>query len=127
MGKKQIIAILVGAAALALVLVIISKLGRDSGVALVETYVTPEIGRFEIIVTATGEIEAESSVNIEGPRTTNRRIRIENIDILDLVEEGTEVSKGIISPHSTKLRLRTPTKMPRRHWKQDGRTTSWRY
>ena len=94
MGKKQIIAILVGAAALALVLVIISKLGRDSGVALVETYVTPEIGRFEIIVTATGEIEAESSVNIEGPRTTNRRIRIENIDILDLVEEGTEVSKG---------------------------------
>jgi multidrug efflux pump subunit AcrA (membrane-fusion protein) len=94
MEKKQIIAILVGAAVLAVALVIISKFRGDDSVALVETYVTPEIGHFEMIVTATGEIEAEYSVNIEGPQTTNNRIRVEDIDILDLVEEGTQVSKG---------------------------------
>ncbi len=94
MEKKQIIAILAGAAVLAVALVVISKLGGDNSVALVETYVNPEVGQFEVIITATGEIEAEHSVNIEGPSTTNRRIRVEEIDILDLVEEGTKVSKG---------------------------------
>ena len=94
MGKKQIIAILVGAVVLAVALVLLSKLTTDNSVALVETFVSPEVGKFEIIVTATGEIEAERSVKIEGPQSTNNRIRVEDINILDLIEEGTQVVKG---------------------------------
>jgi hypothetical protein len=52
-------------------------------------------GDFEIVVTATGELIAEKSVDIKGPEfTQGRDIRGSNIRIQDLIPEGTEVREG---------------------------------
>jgi HlyD family secretion protein len=59
-------------------------------------------GSFEIIVSATGELYAENSVDIKGPilpTTSNRRgrrrgIRAMDLKILDIIPEGTIVNKG---------------------------------
>ncbi len=52
-------------------------------------------GEFEISLSATGELEAESSVDIKGPDFAQRRfVRARNIKITDLVPEGTIVRKG---------------------------------
>lgn len=52
-------------------------------------------GKFEIIVSTTGEIVAENSIDILGPAfTQGRDVRSTNIKITDLVPEGTEVKKG---------------------------------
>lgn len=55
---------------------------------------TPEVGQFQVIITSTGELEAEKSVEIYGPTTDNNRIRIQDLDIIDIVDEGTEVKRG---------------------------------
>ena len=56
--------------------------------------VTPEFGKFIINVTVKGELDAEKSVNINGPSGL-RTIRIYNdIKIEDLVPEGTVVDSG---------------------------------
>jgi len=52
-------------------------------------------GYFEIVITTTGELMAEKSVDIKGPDfTQGRDIRGNNIRIQDLIPEGTEVQKG---------------------------------
>lgn len=52
-------------------------------------------GQFDIIVTTTGELQAENSTDIRGPEFTQaRNIRVMDIKIQDLVPEGTEVRKG---------------------------------
>lgn len=54
-----------------------------------------ENGSFEIAVSSTGELVAENSVDIKGPNIVrNRNFRSSGIKIVDLVPEGTEVSKG---------------------------------
>lgn len=50
-------------------------------------------GRFEINVFTTGELEAKSSVSIDGPQGL-RSIGIWQVKIADLVPEGTVVEKG---------------------------------
>ncbi|MCG8410140.1 MAG: efflux RND transporter periplasmic adaptor subunit [Bacteroidales bacterium] len=57
---------------------------------------TVEKGKFEIIVTITGELQAKSSVDIKGPSElrNSRNIRVSKIKIKDLVAEGTVVDSG---------------------------------
>lgn len=52
-------------------------------------------GNFEITVSATGELIAENSIDINGPEfSQGRDIRSANIKITDLIPEGTEVKAG---------------------------------
>ncbi len=52
-------------------------------------------GKFEIAVTATGELLPEKSVDIIAPDVGRRRgVRSRDIKIQDMVSEGTEVQKG---------------------------------
>jgi HlyD family secretion protein len=58
-------------------------------------YATVEKGQFDILVTTTGELQAEFSTDIRGPEMTqSRNIRSMDIKIQDLVPEGTEVKEG---------------------------------
>lgn len=50
-------------------------------------------GLFEVNITTTGELEAKNSVKIIGP-TGLRAFRIWNVNIQDIIEEGTVVKKG---------------------------------
>jgi HlyD family secretion protein len=60
-----------------------------------DTFATVKRGEFEISLSATGELVAESSIDIKGPDFSNRRfVRLRNIKIQDLVPEGTNVQKG---------------------------------
>lgn len=54
---------------------------------------TPEVGPFQVEVTTTGELQAKNSVQIKGPSAA-RRVRIYEIEIARLVDEGTEVKPG---------------------------------
>ncbi len=59
------------------------------------SYAQAEKGPFEIVVSATGQLDAENSVDINGPDiVANRNFRATGIKILDLVPEGTIVKKG---------------------------------
>lgn len=52
-------------------------------------------GDFEILVTVTGEVEAERSTRITGPSALlSRNIRLNRIPIIDLIPEGTIVDEG---------------------------------
>lgn len=58
-------------------------------------YTKVERGYFEITVEAMGELVAENSVDIKGPNIAgNRRLRASPIRIIDMVPEGTVVSRG---------------------------------
>jgi HlyD family secretion protein len=50
-------------------------------------------GEFEVIVTASGELEAKNSVRITGPSSL-QAVQIWQVKISDLVAEGTTVKKG---------------------------------
>lgn len=58
-----------------------------------ELIVQPEEGPFEVTVTATGELQAKNSVKIYGPSGA-RRAQIYEMKILQLIPEGTVVTKG---------------------------------
>ena len=54
-----------------------------------------ERGNFEIVVSNSGELVAETSVDIKGPNfVQNMNFRVEPVKITDLVPEGTFVKKG---------------------------------
>jgi multidrug efflux pump subunit AcrA (membrane-fusion protein) len=58
-------------------------------------FATAKEGDLEIVVSGTGELIAERSVEINGPRLVQyRNIRIAGIKITDIVPEGTKVEKG---------------------------------
>jgi HlyD family secretion protein len=58
-------------------------------------YVEAKRGQFDIVVTTTGELQAENSTDIRGPEFSQlRNIRGMDIKIQDLVPEGTEVKTG---------------------------------
>ena len=65
--------------------------GEESSVRAL--YATPEVGPFRVEVATTGELQAKNSVQIQGPPSA-RRVRIFEIEIAQLVEEGTEVAAG---------------------------------
>ena len=94
-NKKRAIGIAVAIVAFFVASIIVGKIRAAANAEQIQaTYTTPSEGKFEIIITSTGEISAENSVSINGPVSTNRRIRVSNIEITDLVEEGTEVKAG---------------------------------
>jgi len=55
--------------------------------------IKPEIGKFIVTVTATGELQAKNSVKIYGPARA-RMVRIWQMKLTKLVPEGTVVEKG---------------------------------
>ena len=74
-------------------LIIIGKATAKKDISTL--YATAEKGQFEILVTTTGELQAEFSTDIRGPEMTqSRNIRSMDIKIQDLVAEGTEVKQG---------------------------------
>jgi HlyD family secretion protein len=50
-------------------------------------------GKFDVIVSTTGELQALNSVDIRGPEGL-REARVHNVKLVDLVPEGTVVKKG---------------------------------
>jgi multidrug efflux pump subunit AcrA (membrane-fusion protein) len=52
-------------------------------------------GKFEVVVSVTGELLAENSIEIKGPAFgQGNDVRSTNVRITDLIPEGTEVKKG---------------------------------
>lgn len=91
--KKSIIITGIVVVCAVIALIVFSKLNSKKGVA--SLYATAVKGQFEIIVTTTGELQAERSTDISGPDfTQTRNIRFMDIKIQDIIAEGTEVKKG---------------------------------
>jgi Membrane-fusion protein len=82
----------IGGALLVLITVFIFTGKSDKKV---EQKVRVKKGSFEILVTTTGELQAQNFENIEGPsELRNRSFRVNDIKIVDLVPEGTVVDSG---------------------------------
>ena len=76
-----------------IVIIIISKASAKKDISTL--FAEAQKGSFEILVTTTGELQAEYSTDIKGPEMTqSRNIRSADIKIQDLVPEGTEVKEG---------------------------------
>jgi multidrug efflux pump subunit AcrA (membrane-fusion protein) len=89
--KKKIVIIVTGIA------VILAAFFLLSGSKEKVTFLTVEArrGPFEVLVYTTGQLEAENSENILAPEELGgRNVRIYEIKITDLIEEGTQVEKG---------------------------------
>jgi hypothetical protein len=90
--KKAIIITAIVAVVAIIVLVVFNRI--NSKKEMENLYVEAMRGQFEIIVTTTGELQAENSTDIKGPDfTQSRNIRATEIKITDLVPEGTVVKK----------------------------------
>jgi len=91
--KRTVIITAIVAVLAITILIVIGKVTSKKDVE--NLYVETKRGQFDIIVTTTGELEAENSTDITGPQfTQNRRMRAMDIQITDLVPEGTEVKEG---------------------------------
>ncbi|NLE35721.1 MAG: HlyD family efflux transporter periplasmic adaptor subunit, partial [Bacteroidales bacterium] len=91
--KRTIIITSIIVAVAVIAMIVISKLfgKEDPGLLFAEA----RQGDFEVVVTTTGELQAEVSTDIEGPEGLgSRNMRFGNIKISDLVNEGTEVKAG---------------------------------
>lgn len=89
--KKKIVIIVIGVA------VILATFFLLSGSKESVTYITAEAmkGPFEVLVYTTGQLEAENSENILVPEELGgRNVRIYEIKITDMIEEGMQVEKG---------------------------------
>ncbi len=92
MKKATIITLIVAVLAI-IVLIVVNRAGAKKDMA--NLYVEAKKGQFDIVVTTTGELQAENSTDIRGPEfTQSRNIRAMEIKITDLVPEGTEVKSG---------------------------------
>ena len=90
MKKKLIIGIVLSVLAL---IFTIWFLAKDETKAGVDVFVKVKKGKFDVIVTTTGELQAENSEKIFGPQGL-RKVRIYQVKIIDLVPEGTLVDSG---------------------------------
>ena len=92
---KKTILISTGVVLIAIIgLIIYNKTTKKSDFSQLETRV--QRGNFEILVTVTGELQAERSQQIMGPSElrTSRSFRFGQIKIQDLIPEGTVVDSG---------------------------------
>ena len=81
--------------AVAAIITIIAINRASAKKELENLYAEVQRGQFDIIVTTTGELQAERSTDIFGPELAqSRNIRAADIKITDLVPEGTEVKEG---------------------------------
>lgn len=92
--KKSIIITLAVVVVAIISLVVFSKLTGDEDITQLEAVVGS--GDFEVLVTITGELQAERSEKITGPTElrTSRGHRFSQIKIQDLIPEGTVVDSG---------------------------------
>jgi len=82
----------IGAAVLAVILLIVFTGKSDKPV---EQKVKVKRGSFDIMVSTTGELQAQNFENIMGPNELrNRGFRVNEIKIVDLIPEGTVVDSG---------------------------------
>ncbi|MEZ5011462.1 MAG: hypothetical protein R2744_07685 [Bacteroidales bacterium] len=73
-------------------LIVINRLTKKEDVSLL--LLKPR-GLFEIVVSTTGELQAENSTDIRGPEGLgSRNMRFRDIKIQDLIPEGTVVKEG---------------------------------
>jgi multidrug resistance efflux pump len=91
--KKSII-ITAGVVVVAIIIIVmVNRVGSKKDLA--NLYVEAQRGQFDIVVTTTGELQAENSTDIIGPDfTQSRMIRAMDIKITDMVPEGTDVKEG---------------------------------
>ena len=89
--KKRNIYLLASLAAVLLIIIIYSVTKKKSVVDL-ETEVKK--GKFEIVVTVTGELQARKSVNITAPLAQLREVYIWQLIIGKIIPEGTVVDSG---------------------------------
>ncbi|MDT8400725.1 MAG: efflux RND transporter periplasmic adaptor subunit [Bacteroidales bacterium] len=74
-------------------LIVFNRLTKKDEIALL--FAEANRGTFEILVSTTGELQAENSTDIEGPQGLGgRNMRFRDITIQDLIPEGTVVQKG---------------------------------
>jgi HlyD family secretion protein len=91
--KRSVIITSVVIGAMVLGIIIYALAGEKDNIAMLEVPVTR--GNFEVLVTVTGELQAERSEQITGPQELrSRNLRIGNIRIQDLIPEGTVVDSG---------------------------------
>ncbi len=91
--KRTIIITSVVVVVAIIILIVFSK--ATSKKDLANLFVNATKGQFDIVVTTTGELQAENSTDIRGPEFSQlRNIRGMDIKIQDLVPEGTEVRTG---------------------------------
>ena len=87
--------IITGIVAIAAIILLVAMGKMTSRKDISNLYVESKRGQFDIIVTTTGELQAENSTDIRGPEfTQSRNIRVMDIKIQDLVPEGTLVKEG---------------------------------
>ncbi len=92
MKKRVLIPILVIVAFIVAIIVYSAATESESSLMLTTEV---EKGDFEILVAVTGELQAESSVEIRGPsELRSRSHRLRSIKIQDLIPEGTVVDSG---------------------------------
>jgi HlyD family secretion protein len=91
--KRNIIITSVIIGVVILAIVIYSAADKKDVVAQLE--VVAQKGKFEVLVTTTGELQAENSEMIMGPtELRSRNLRFGNIRIQDLIAEGSVVDSG---------------------------------
>ncbi|MBE0678296.1 MAG: efflux RND transporter periplasmic adaptor subunit [Bacteroidales bacterium] len=91
--KRTIIITAIVVVVAIIAMIVISKLSGKGDLGTLITEV--QQGDFEIVVTTTGELQAEVSTDIKGPEgLASRNMRFGGIKIQDLVPEGTEVKAG---------------------------------
>lgn len=91
--KRTIIITGIVAVLAIITLIIIGRVSKKKDIA--NLYAEAQRGQFDIVVTTTGELQAENSTDITGPEfAQSRNIRAMDIKITDLVAEGTEVKAG---------------------------------
>jgi hypothetical protein len=91
--KRTIIITSVIVAVAVLAMIVISKLSGKEDLSTL--FAEVQQSDFEVVVTTTGELQAEVSTDIKGPEgLASRNMRFGGIKISDLVPEGTEVKAG---------------------------------
>lgn len=91
--KRTIIITAIVVTVAIIVMIVISSLAGKEDLSVLFSEVRQ--GDFEIVVTTTGELQAEVSLDIKGPEgLMSRNMRFGGIKIQDLVPEGTEVKEG---------------------------------
>lgn len=88
--KKHVLII---TASLILILVVFFVVKGNEEEVGSEIVISPSVGRFEVVIETSGELEAKNSTRILGPNRL-RDYRIFQVAINDIVEEGTVVKKG---------------------------------
>lgn len=91
--KKSVIITSILVVVAIIVMIIIGRVSSKKD--MLNLFVEARKGEFNIVVTTTGELQAEKSTDIIGPDfSQSRNIRTMDIKITDMVPEGTEVKAG---------------------------------